>query len=144
VAGAVFLYIVFRLARPDWALDLGLAARLAALAGFAGGVLQGAVGVSAPVSISFLNATRMDRAAFIATIAVFFAAMAIVQIPLLVAWDVLTPARSLVSALAIFPLMAGMPLGAFLARRMSKQFFDRLVLVILAAIAIRLVVGALS
>lgn len=144
VAGAVFLYIAFRLARPDWALDLGVAARLAAPAGFAGGVLQGAVGVSAPVSISFLNATRMDRAAFIATIAVFFAAMAIVQIPLLVAWDVLTPARSLVSALAIFPLMAGMPVGAFLARRMSKQFFDRLILVLLAAIAIRLVIGVLG
>ncbi|MGF1594044.1 MAG: sulfite exporter TauE/SafE family protein [Kiloniellaceae bacterium] len=142
VAGTVFLYIGFRLARPDWALDLGIAARLAAPAGFAGGVLQGAVGVSAPVSISFLNATRMDRAAFIATISVFFAAMALVQIPLLAAWGVLTPGRALVSALAILPMLAGMPLGAFLARRMSKAFFDRLILVVLALIAVRLVVGA--
>jgi uncharacterized protein len=142
VAATVFLYIAFRLARPDWALDLGIAARLAAPAGFAGGVLQGAVGVSAPVSISFLNATRMERAAFIATISVFFAAMALVQIPLLAAWGVLTPALALVSALAILPLLAGMPLGAYLARRMSKAFFDRLILVVLALIAVRLVVDA--
>lgn len=143
VAGAVFLYITFRLARPDWALDLAVATRLAAPAGFAGGVLQGAVGISAPVSISFLNAMRMERTAFIATIAVFFAAMSLVQIPLLVVWDVLTPLRALLSALAILPLMAGIPLGAFLAGRMSKTFFDRLILVLLAAIAVRLVVGAL-
>src|SRR3546814_7751157 len=75
VAGAVFLYIAFRLARPDWVLDLGIATRLAAPAGFAGGLLQGAAGISAPISITFLNAMRVDRSAFIATISVFFVAM---------------------------------------------------------------------
>lgn len=143
VAGAVFLYIAFRLARPEWVLDLGIATRLATLAGFSGGVLQGAVGISAPVSISFLNATKMDRTAFIATISVFFVAMSVVQIPLLAAWGVLTPLRALLSALAILPLMAAMPLGAYLARRMSKAFFDRLILALLALIAARLVVNAL-
>ncbi len=142
VAGAVYLYIAFRLARPHWALDLAVAARLAAPAGFAGGVLQGAAGVSAPVSITFLNATRMERDTFIATISVFFVAMSLVQIPLLTAWEVLTPARTLLSAAATLPLIAGMPLGALLARRMSKTFFDRLILVILAVIATRLVIGA--
>jgi len=107
-------------------------------------VLQGAVGISAPVSISFLNATRMDRLAFIATISVFFAAMSLVQIPLLAAWDVLTPQRALLSALAILPLIAGMPLGAFLAKRMSKDFFDRLILVLLALIAARLVLSVIT
>src|SRR3546814_7645556 len=72
---AVFLYIACRLARPDWVLDLGIATRLAAPAGFAGGLLQGAAGISAPISITFLNAMRIDRAAFIATISVFFVAM---------------------------------------------------------------------
>ena len=144
VAGAVFLYIAFRLARPDWVLDLAVAARLAMPAGFAGGVLQGAAGISAPVSISFLNATRMDRDAFIATISVFFVAMSVVQIPLLAVWGVLTPAKALLSALAILPLIAGMPLGAFLAKRMSKAFFDRLILVLLAVIALRLVIGAVT
>ena len=143
VAGTVFLYIGFRLLRPDWALDLGLATRLAAPAGFAGGVLQGAVGVSAPVSITFLNATRMHRDAFIATISVFFVAMSLVQIPLLAAWGVLTPLRAVLSAAAILPLIAAMPLGAYLARRLSREIFDRLILALLALIAARLALNAL-
>ena len=141
VAGTVFLYIGFRLARPDWALELGLATRLAAPAGFAGGILQGAVGVSAPVSITFLNAVQMERAAFIATISVFFAAMSMVQIPLLAAWGVLTPTRALLSAAAILPLVAAMPLGNYLARFIAKETFDRLILVLLALIALRLVLS---
>lgn len=144
VAGAVFLYIAFRLARPEWGLNLAIGTRLAAPAGFFAGVLQGAVGISAPVSLSFLNAMRLERAAFIATISVFFAAMSVIQIPLLAAWGVLTPLRALLSALAILPLMAAMPLGAILARRMSKEFFDRLTLVLLAAIAVRLMVSAVT
>lgn len=143
VAGAVFLYIGFRLARPHWALDLGLATRLAAPAGFVGGMLQGAVGVSAPVSITFLNATRMARESFIATISIFFVAMSLVQIPLLSAWGVLTPQRAVLSAAAILPLIAAMPLGAWLARHISRETFDRLILAILALVALRLVISAL-
>lgn len=144
VAGAVFLYIGFRLARPHWALNLALATRLSALAGFAGGVLQGAAGISAPFSITFLNATRMAREAFIATISIFFVAISLVQIPVLAAWDVLTPERALLSAAATLPLIAGMPLGAWLGRRLSKVFFDRLVLAVLAAVALRLVIAAVT
>ena len=99
-------------------------------------------GISAPISISFLNAIRLERAAFIATISVFFVAMAVTQIPLLAVWGVLTPQRALLSAAALLPLVAGMPLGALLARRFSKTFFDRLILVLLALIAARLVLHA--
>lgn len=144
VAAAVFLYIGFRLARPDWVLDLAVATRLAIPAGFVGGLLQGAAGISAPVSITFLNAMRMERPAFIATISVFFVAMSATQVPLLVSWGVLTPLRLLLSVAAILPLVAGMPLGAMLAKRFSKEFFDRLILVMLAVIALRLVVSVLG
>ena len=143
VAGAVFLYIAFRLAKPHWVLDMDIAARLAPMTGFAGGVLQGAAGISAPISISFLNATKMARESFIATISVFFVAMSLVQIPMLAWWGVLTPDRALLSAAALLPLVAGMPLGAYLAQRMSKAFFDRVILALLAAIAVRLVVDVL-
>lgn len=144
VAAAVFLYIGFRLARPDWVLDLRLAERLAVPVGLLGGVLQGAAGLSAPISITFLNATRMERAAFIATISVFFFAMTAVQIPLLAAWHVLTPTRALLSAAAMLPLLAAMPVGSYLARRISREAFDRAILVLLALIAARLAIDALT
>ena len=85
----------------------------------------------------------MHRDAFIATISVFFVAMSLVQIPLLAAWGVLTPLRAVLSAAAILPLIAAMPLGAYLARRLSREIFDRLILALLALIAARLALNAL-
>ena len=144
VATVVFVYIGIRLARPDWVLARPLAARLAVPAGFVGGVMQGAGGISAPVSVTFLNAMRLERGAFIATISVFFAAMSVVQIPTLWGLGILTPHRLFLSALASIPLFAAIPLGAWLARRVSRELFDRIILGLLAVIALRLLWGALS
>jgi uncharacterized membrane protein YfcA len=144
VAAVVFLYIGFRLARPDWALDMQLAETLAVPAGLVGALLHGAAGVSAPVSITLLTAIRMSRPAFNATISIFFLGMTLVQIPLLAAWGVLTPPRAALSLAAIVPLIAFKPLGSWLARRISRAAFDRLILVLLALIAARLAFGVLA
>lgn len=144
VAVAVFAYIAFRLARPDWTLAFGLARRVVLPVGAVAGVLQGAVGVSAPVSITFLNAMRPDRAAFVGTISVFFFAMSLSQIPLLAHYGILTWERLGWSMLALVPLMGFMPAGAALSRRVSKATFDRLILALLGLIALRLLYQALS
>ena len=47
----------------------------------------------------------------------------------------------LLSAAAILPLVAAMPLGNYLARFIAKETFDRLILVLLALIALRLVLS---
>lgn len=143
VSAAVFLYIGFRMARPDWALRMQVAKLLAVPAGLVGGILQGAAGVSAPVSITFLNALKMDRKSFIATISLFFLGMTLVQIPLLAVWEVLTPWRALLSLAAIVPLLGAMPAGSWLAQRIRRETFDRVILVLLAVIAARLAIGAL-
>lgn len=143
LACIVFIYIGFRLARPDWVLGTALAHRLAIPAGLIGGVMQGAGGISAPVSITFLNAMRLERAQFIATIAVFFAAMSAVQIPALASLGVLTPERTILSLVACVPLFGAMPLGAWLARRISRAMFDRIILILLAVIALRLIYAAI-
>ncbi len=107
------------------------------------GVLQGAAGISAPVSITFLNALRTDRAAFVATISVFFAGMSIVQIPLLGVFGFLSWERIAWSCAALVPLFAAMPLGAALARRFPREVFDRVILGLLALVALRLLAQAL-
>lgn len=142
VAISVFAYIAFRLARPHWVLPFAAAQRLALPVGTVAGMLQGAAGVSAPVSITFLNALRTDRSAFVATISAFFAAMAVVQIPLLTLYGFLTWERFLWSCVAIVPLAAGMPIGAALARRISKEIFDKVILALLALVALRLLSDA--
>lgn len=139
----VFIYIGVRLLKPGWFLTRALADRLAPVAGFVGGVMQGAGGVSAPVSVTFLNSMRLERGQFIATISVLFAAMSAVQIPALWSLGILTPERMAYSALAALPLFVGMPVGAWLARFISREKFDRIILGLLAVIALRLLYHAL-
>jgi hypothetical protein len=143
LAAVTFLYIAFRLARPHWVLAMDKARRLVHPVGFAAGVMYGAVGISAPVSITFLNAARLERPVFILTVSVFFAAMGITQVPLLIWAGVMTPELALASAVSTLPIWAAMPLGAFLARKMSPRVFDRVILVLLGLIGLRLLFRAL-
>ena len=143
VAGVVLLYIAFRVLRPDWHLSRPMADRLCAPVGLIGGMMQGAGGISAPVSVTFLNAMRLDRKQLIATIAVFFCAMSVVQIPLLAGLGIMTGKIALLSLAAMVPLYAGMPIGAWLARRVSKAAFDKIILLLLTVIAVKLMFDAL-
>lgn len=143
VACAVIAYIVMRLSRPDWMLGRALADRISGAAGLLGGVLQGATGISAPASITFLNAMRLPRLTFIGTIAVFFVAVSLAQLPAL--WIVgLIDLRSLALGLGTLGMIVlGMPVGNWLARYWSPKAFDRVMLVLLALLAIRLIIGVM-
>jgi len=143
LGGVVFLYIAMRLARPDWGLSRAQGERYSALAGVSAGIMQGAGGISAPVSITFLHAMRLERLEFIATISVFFAAMALTQIPALVWFDILTVKLTLWSCLAAVPLFGAMPLGAWLGNRINRAVFDKVILWLLAAIAVKLFYDAI-
>jgi len=135
---AIVLYIGLRLARPDFRLELVRAQKLVVAAGIGGGILQGMAGISAPVAVSFLNAMRLERVQFIATISAFFITMSLVQIPALFAYGLLTPGVMLMSAVAMAPLFVSMPLGSWAARKMSATAFDRALLILLSALALRL------
>jgi uncharacterized protein len=76
VAVIVLIYVSFRLANPGWKLASKMANRLAVPVGAVGGILQGATGLSAPVSITFVNAIQMERKQFIPTMSFFFMFMA--------------------------------------------------------------------
>lgn len=137
------VYLGFRLAKPDWQLDRAVADRVVLPVGVAAGVLQGAAGISAPVSLTFLHALQLGRSQFIATISVLFSSMALVQLPALGSLGVLDLERFLVSVLACLPLFLGMPVGAWLVRKVRPQVFDRLIMALLFVIAIGLIAEAL-
>ena len=144
ISGIVFVYVGVRLLRPDWKLERERGYRLAAPAGLAGGLIQGAGGISAPVSVTYLNAMRLDRPEFVATIAVFFLMMASTQVPTLISLGILDWRNAGLGLLATIPLFSAIPLGAYAARRISKEAFDRLILILLMALALRLAYIALS
>ena len=139
VAAAVFGYIAFRLARPDWVLGYAGALRLLWPAGVASGILQAATGISAPVILSYFNAMRLKRETFIGSISVAFGLMSIVQVPTLLWYGILDSQRALYGTLAILPLLAAMPLGAWAIRYLPTKLFDRVILGLLALIALRMI-----
>lgn len=121
VAVSVTGYVILRLAKPDWKIGMAKANHLALPAGLAAGFLQGASGLSAPISITFLNAMRLDRSAFIATISLFFTTFGFVQMFALMGSHLLSVNDMVYSVLALIPIWAAMPLGARLARYTPPQ-----------------------
>lgn len=143
VAGAVFLYIALRFARPHWHIAYDLGRKLSFPAGLAAGVLQGASGVSAPASLTFLNAMKLERPIFISTVSIFFATITLLQSAALGYLGIFHARDAIISLAAMIPIFAFMPVGAALARKMSKDAFDRAILVLLGILALKLVYDAL-
>jgi uncharacterized membrane protein YfcA len=144
VAIAVVAYVGLRIARPDFQLKHALAHRIVGPVGVIAGILQGAAGISAPVSVSFLNAMRLERPVFIATISTFFVAMSLAQLPTAFALGLLSPGLLGLSLAALIPILVAMPIGTWLATRLSPTGFDRLVLLLLTGLAMRLVYVAFT
>lgn len=138
VALAVFLYVGLRLLKPDFKIPLPMAEKLCPWTGGLSGLLQGAAGISAPISVSFLNAMRLERKIFIPTISVFFLAMTAAQLPVQIALGLMSLPLAVLGSAALVPLIMFMPVGAWLSRSISASTFDRLTLTLLAGMAIKL------
>lgn len=136
VALAVLGYVGFKSFNSEWQLSSKAATRLAAPAGTLAGTLQGATGISAPISISFLNAMGLPRMKFVPTISTYFIGVSLAQIPLLLWFDVLTMQWAILGTLSLIPLIAGMPVGNWLARYITPVQFDRAMLAILVVLAL--------
>lgn len=138
LATIVTLYIVMTLAKPQLALSPKRGRRLAPGVGFVGGVLQGATGISAPVTVTFMHALRLERGPFIFAVSVMFVSWALVQSASLAVAGVLTPFRLVEGVLALVPIALGMPIGNWLAKKASRRTFERIIVGILAVMAVRL------
>lgn len=138
VAGGVLTYVALRFARIAPVLTARAGNILGLPVGFAAGLLQGASGIAAPVTLSFFNALRLERQAFIATVSLFFLIMTAVQIPALVAFGLLDLERLGISALAFVVLSLFLPVGAWLGRKLSPFVFDRVILGLLSLLALKL------
>jgi uncharacterized membrane protein YfcA len=142
VAAMIFAYILLRLVKPGMRLGAGAALWLATPAGVAAGALQGATGVAGPVVATFLNAMRLDRPPYVFAASAMFLLFALVQLPALLVAGIMTWRIMLEGALAVLPALAMMSVGGWLARFMKPQTFDRIILGLLAVIALQLLVKA--
>ena len=139
VAIIVIIYILLKIAVPSWKLVYGKAKKLVFIMGAGGGILQGSAGLSAPISITFLNSMKLERNQFIPTISVYFGVMSIFQMPTLYYYDFLNIEIIIVSVMSTIVLMCFMPLGSWTAKSISKETFDKVTLILLGFIALRII-----
>jgi uncharacterized membrane protein YfcA len=139
VASIVIIYILLKLIVPSWKLNYIKAKKLVFLMGAGGGILQGSAGLSAPISITFLNSMKLERNQFIPTISVYFGVMSIFQMPTLYYYDFLNLEIIIMSCISTIVLMAFMPFGSWIAKSVSKDNFDKITLILLGFIALRII-----
>ena len=139
VAFIVIVYILLKLIVPSWKLTYEKAKKLVFLMGSLGGVLQGTAGLSAPISITFLNSMKLERNQFIPTISVYFGVMSIFQMPTLYYYNFLNLEIILVSCISTLVLLSFMPIGSWIAKSVSKESFDKITLILLGFIAFRII-----
>jgi uncharacterized membrane protein YfcA len=136
---AVMAYLGIDAILPNLRIPARTGLQIAPLAGLGSGVMHGLSGISAPISLTYMAAMRLDRAQFIfAASAAFLVAGAIQLVTLSVA-GVMTQQVLLMSLIASVPTMALMPLGTALGRWLSARAFRRVVLLMLFGLAIRMI-----
>ena len=134
-------YVALRLMTPHWVLSIAMARRWGPLAGLGGGTLQGATGISAPIGVTFIHAMGMDRAAHVFAVSAMFLLFAVVQLPALWAAGVMQPLWLLQGLLALIPILIFMPVGQWASGKLSRQAFDRMILIFLGVIGLKMVLG---
>ena len=139
VAFIVIVYILLKLSVPSWKLTYEKDKKLVFLMGSLGGILQGTAGLSAPISITFLNSMKLERNQFIPTISVYFGVMSIFQMPTLYYYNFLNLEIILVSCISTLVLLSFMPIGSWIAKSVSKESFDKITLILLGFIAFRII-----
>ena len=134
----VILYVSFKLIVPSWKLNFKKSKNLFFPFGFLGGIFQGAAGISAPISITFLNSLKLDRKTFIPTISVYFMTMSTFQAPALIHYEFLNFNILFISLLCTLILIISMPIGNRIANKVSRETFDKVILVLLAIISLKI------
>ncbi len=139
VAFIVIVYIILKLFVPTWKLAYDKAKKIVFLMGAGGGVLQGTAGLSAPISITFLNSMKLERNQFIPTISVYFGILSVFQMPTLYYYNLLSIELMFISCISTIILMCFMPLGSWIGKSVSKDSFDKITLILLGFIALRII-----
>ncbi len=139
VAFIVIIYIILKIVVPSWKLTYKKATKIVFIMGTGGGILQGSAGLSAPISITFLNSMKLERNQFIPTISVYFGIMSIFQFPTLYYYNYFNLEITLLSLFSTIILISFMPLGSWFAKNMSKEVFDKIILILLSFIVLRII-----
>ena len=134
-------YLVLRLSRPDFRVGPEAALRWALPAGLGAGLLHGATGISAPIGVTFIHAQRFDRAGYVFAISAMFLVLSAVQLPSLLVTGVMKAEWLVQGVFALIPIVALMPIGEWMARKLSREAFDRVILAFIGLMGLKMALG---
>lgn len=142
VLGLLLLaYFALKLAKPHLSVGPVAARRFGPLAGLGSGVLQGATGISAPIGVTFIHAMGLGRDAHLFAVSAMFLVLGLVQLPALILSGVLQPVWVVEALVALVPILIFMPVGQMLAGKLSRAAFDRMILIFLGLVGLKMVIG---
>jgi uncharacterized membrane protein YfcA len=106
------------------------------LAGFAGGIISGALSAGGPPVIMYCDSLNLGKRGFKATMQVYFVLMILYKIPMYYVAGLLT--TELWRTLLYYSpfVAAGTAVGVLLFQRLTDLWFRRVVLVLLTAFAV--------
>jgi uncharacterized membrane protein YfcA len=142
VLGALLLgYFVLRMLRPSFAVSAPTARRVAVPVGVTAGVLQGATGISAPIGVTFIHAQRHGREAHLFAVSVMFLVLGVSHAAALGTAGIIQPRWIVESVIGIVPIIVAMPIGEWLSKKLSREAFDRMILIFLAGMGVKMLFG---
>ena len=129
---AILGYVITFFAKPDLHVGPGRSRHLAPAVGGVAGAFQGAIGISGPIVGSWIHSYRLTRGAHIFSVTSLFLVSGTTQFLVLAASGELA-GRMAASLLACIPVLASIPVGAWLRDRVSARGFDLAVIGMLIA-----------
>jgi len=138
----LLIYVVLRLFKPDFTFSAEFAKRAGPFVGLAAGGLQGATGISAPIGVTFIHALGLERSASVFAISVMFLGFTMVQYPAIILAGIYQAEWIWLGLFACLPIFLFLPLGEWIGRRVSPKVFDRLILVFLFVLGVKMIAGA--
>ena len=144
LAALVVAFVANSLRRPDFEIGPDRSRRWSPAVGFAAGVSQGAVGISGPIVVPWIQSYRLPRNAQVLSVTSIFLVTGMAQVATLAANGEYGGERLGLALVAIVPTLAAIPLGTRLRERLGRSAFDRAVLGIIGLSGLSLLLRALA
>ncbi len=140
----VFAFVAKSLMQPAFAISATTSRRWAPAVGLTAGVSQGALGISGPIIVPWIQSYRLPRNAQVLSVTAIFLLTGLAQVLTLGISGRYNGERLALGLAAAVPTLAAIPVGSRLRDRLGRADFDRVVLVILAVSGVSLLVRALT
>jgi uncharacterized protein len=144
LAAVILVYVMLFLFRPHLSVPSRVTRFTSPGIGVIAGVLQGSTGISGPVLMTYLHSFRLSKEAYVFSLTLLFQVYAVVQTGTLLSLGLFTETRLMYSLLSLIPIMLLLGIGTRVAKSLTRQTFDYIVLALMVGTALKLAYDGLA